>query len=188
MRLFLTHLNPGDLFTNSEVTPDQRSVHGALVPGAIYLALWGASALVALRHGRRDAIALHAVVGAALVFAAVSMSRIVGATYFYLMLWSWGITALVGFATCTRSGWSCASGSTTPSGRAPRAAGSALLAAAIVVQVVFFSVDAANTDVRTRRRRRPSARLPGPPWPATRRGRCPAGGAAAPTSSRGTTR
>jgi hypothetical protein len=147
-RLFLTHLNPGDLFTNSELTPDQRSVHGNLLPGGLFLAVWAASAVVALRRPRdRSAIALHAVVGSALLFALVSMSRISGATYFYLMLWSWGITALAGFAI-GYTVWSVLRDRLDDGQRLRWVQiGSAVLVLAIVVQVAFFSADAAHTEV-----------------------------------------
>jgi hypothetical protein len=103
VRLELLHLDI------SKLTQDQRNDTGSLVnaagdpdgsvlPGLVLLALWGTSVVLArnIRHSRL--LRLHLVIGVSLVLAVISMARIFGHLWFYLMLWSWAITALMIFA------------------------------------------------------------------------------------------
>jgi hypothetical protein len=147
LSLLFTHLNPWHLFSNGTLTPDQRTVTGALAPGVAYCVAWALSAIVALRTRVRSLIALHLVVALAVLFAAISMVRIAGVVYFYLVLWSWGVTVLMGFAiaatACVVVG---ARLDATARERAVRF-GSVGLAALIVLQTVFFAIDASDTQV-----------------------------------------
>ena len=63
--------------------------------GAVTLVVWVVAAAVAWRHGPPALRSLHVVVGAGLVLGFVSMARIFGRPWFYLMLWAWGVTALL---------------------------------------------------------------------------------------------
>jgi hypothetical protein len=176
IRLFLHHLDPTDLFTNSDMTPDQRTVQGSLAPGMAFLALWGVSAVVAVWKRQRDAIALHAVVAGALFFELVSMSRIAGPTYFYLMLWAWGTTTLAGFAIVYTAWAVWRTGlDDERRGRVGRA-GSAVLAGAIVVQAVLFSVDAAHTEVPNAPQTKTVGEVSRPTIAALSSGNVPGGG------------
>jgi len=90
IRIFLIHLNPWRLIAQ------QDGMYGSGIPGAIFLVGWGVTAVVAWRTFRDAVLArLNLVLAAALVLALVSMSRIFGYLWFYLVLWSWAITALM---------------------------------------------------------------------------------------------
>jgi hypothetical protein len=98
--LDLTHLvrgdivDPGWLVTNAD---GNRATSGR---GVVLLALWAASAAIALRRGRSTSlIALHAVVGAGIVLMVLAISRIFGAVWYYLTLWGWAIGLLAFVAT-----------------------------------------------------------------------------------------
>ena len=96
----LTHLvrgdivDPGWLVTNAD---GNRATSGR---GVVLLALWAASAAIAVRRRRSSSlIALHAVVGAGLVLMVLAISRIFGAVWYYLTLWGWAIGLLALVAT-----------------------------------------------------------------------------------------
>jgi hypothetical protein len=78
------------------VTRDQR-VHGSPVPGLLLLAAWAASAVVALRRPEagRSLRRLHVVAAVALGLGLVSIVRIPGSLWDYLVLWASGTTVLV---------------------------------------------------------------------------------------------
>lgn len=68
---------------------------GSVVPGVIVLAVWLGSVVAAWRARLRDVLRLDLVIALALALALYSMARIFGKVWYYLMLWAWGITALV---------------------------------------------------------------------------------------------
>jgi hypothetical protein len=90
VELLLVHLNPWRI-----VAKQPRATTGALLPGVLLLAAWTAAIVVAWRFRHRLLLGLHAVLAAALVLSLVSMSRILGIVWYYLMLWAWGVTALL---------------------------------------------------------------------------------------------
>ena len=69
---------------------------GSPLRGGVFLALWAASAALAVRRRdrARDLVALHLVVGVALLLGLFAISRIFGPFWPYLMYWAWGTTAL----------------------------------------------------------------------------------------------
>jgi hypothetical protein len=81
------------------LTEATRPAPETIVPGAVVLAVWLAAAVAAWRLRHRSLIRLHAVVAAGLAFGLVSISRIFGKTWYYLMLWAWAVTALAVIAT-----------------------------------------------------------------------------------------
>jgi hypothetical protein len=101
----------------TRITDDQQGDTGSLVNaspssagstaiGLLTLALWGASVVVAYKLRHRRLLRLNAVIGVALVLAVISMSRIFGKLWYYLMLWSWAITALMVLAIVwTAAAW-----------------------------------------------------------------------------------
>src|SRR6185369_16857621 len=72
-----------------------RPVEGARLPGLLLLLAFGGSIGVAawLRH--RVLLMLDVVLGAALVLGLVSSARIFGLVWYYLLLWAWGLAALM---------------------------------------------------------------------------------------------
>jgi hypothetical protein len=98
--VLLVHLNPVRLL-QPLITEDQTRTSGSIIPGALFLCVWVGSVVVARRMRDRALLRLHLVVAVALVLALVSMSRIFGLVWYYLVLWAWGINALMLLAT----GW-----------------------------------------------------------------------------------
>lgn len=115
-----------------------------MLPGLVVLAVWTFSAVVAwrLRHGAL--VRLHAVAAVGLALAVVSISRIFGPLWYYLMMWAWGTTSVLLLATV----WSL--GVHLARRRAPTTAllgfGPAAMVATIVVSSVAFSVQAADVE------------------------------------------
>jgi hypothetical protein len=83
------HLDLGTL-----VTGHQR-VDGGTLPGALLLVAWLAAAVASWLKRDRALLALHAVAASALLLGLLSISRILGRLWDYLVLWSWGTTALL---------------------------------------------------------------------------------------------
>lgn len=96
--VWLVHLNPAHV-VRPVVTADQtRVATGSLIPGILFLGTWAASFVAAWRLRHRALLRLDIVLGVAVVLALISMSRIFGLVWYYLMLWAWIITALMAFA------------------------------------------------------------------------------------------
>jgi len=100
VELALLHLDaPGLLFGDSSWVgslPDPSSdPDGSVVPGLVVLIVWALAATASLRLGNRALVRLHLVVAVSLVFGLISMSRIYGKEWYYLMLWAWGVAALL---------------------------------------------------------------------------------------------
>jgi hypothetical protein len=92
------------------------------------------------RHGR-DVLALHLVVGVGLAAGALSMARIFGDLWYYLMLWAWAVTALLVVAVV----WTAVL-AFQGRRRLDRRVGPAVLAAVVIVSAALFSVDAADAE------------------------------------------
>ncbi len=150
--LVLLHLDPWRLLTEQQVATGSlveasQSPAGSLAPGLVVVLAWLAAVAGAwrLRHGLL--LRLHLVLGVALVFAAVAISRIFGQLWYYLMIWAWGITALVLFATL----WTAAAALHRRVRATPREvslvrAGVAGLVVAGAVSAAVFTVDAAGAE------------------------------------------
>ena len=96
--VLLVHFNTFHLVQG--LTTDRTQVEtGSVVPGLLFLGAWVASVVGAWRLRHRALLHLDLVLGVALVLALVSMSRIFGLVWYYLVLWAWGITALMMLAT-----------------------------------------------------------------------------------------
>ncbi|HEY8527987.1 MAG TPA: hypothetical protein VIL48_23685 [Acidimicrobiales bacterium] len=151
-------------------------VAGSVVPGATVLAAWLAAAVGAWRFRHAELVRLHGVVGVALAGGLVSVSRISGRLWDYLVLWGWGTTALallaigwtVAVAVRGRAAESAAelpsaaqppaasgaSATELPSAARSRAPGrprwaAAALATALAVTGAAATVDAAGSEVAT---------------------------------------
>jgi hypothetical protein len=86
--LLVEHLNPVRLVEGERGLPAPRW------PGLVLLAAWLSSAVASVRLRDRTLIRLHVVVAAAVVLGLVSISRILGVTWFYLTLWAFGTAML----------------------------------------------------------------------------------------------
>jgi hypothetical protein len=144
--VLLTQLDPWKLVTQILVIDTRpRPVEGARLPGLLLLLAFGGSIGVAawLRH--RVLLMLDVVLGAALVLGLVSSARIFGLVWYYLLLWAWGLAALMLLAI----GWTVVE---LFRGRTRLARpGLAILAAIMLTFVALFVVDAARVDVQSPR-------------------------------------
>ena len=96
--VLLEQLDPWKLLTRTLVHDGGAlEVSGSRVPGAVLLALFGLSVIAAWRLRHRALLRLDAVLGIALVLGLVSSVRIFGTVWFYLLLWAWGLVALLLF-------------------------------------------------------------------------------------------
>ena len=89
IRLFFIHLNPWRLVAQMD------GMQGSGIPGALFLAAWVASAVGAWRLRESVLVRLDVMLGVTLLLSLSSMSRIFGYLWFYLVLWSWAVTALM---------------------------------------------------------------------------------------------
>lgn len=187
VRVWLGYLNPfGLLGPSADESAVEVGVQEPVLPGAILLVLWlGAAGLswwALLRRwqderwrDRRPAL-LHAVVGAALLLGFVSVLRIQGAVWVYLMLWAWATTIIaigaIGW-TATQLATSSGRGRASPAG--PRLAVAGLVAVVLLAAGALTS-DAASTEVRFARRSALVARLAPQTIDAVRDGSLPGSG------------
>ena len=166
LELFLVHLNPWRLLARRPT-----ATTGALLPGMLLLCAWVASVVASWRLRHRSLLRLHLVLAGALVLAAVSMTRIHGIVWYYLVLWAWGINALIVLAI----GWTV---STVALRRASRERRETLariesfaLVGVIVGSTALFTVDATRAEVPDPIRSRVVGELAGPTVRALPQGR-----------------
>lgn len=123
---------------------------GSPISGLVLLCAWGAALVITWR--RRQAVPslwrLHVVVAVAVLLGLVSITRIVGPLYSYLLLWGWGTTVLVVVATV----WSAASAwvASRSGQRPPRWAaggGAAVLLAVVLGATAGLAATAARITV-----------------------------------------
>ncbi|CAA9241814.1 MAG: hypothetical protein AVDCRST_MAG20-1762 [uncultured Acidimicrobiales bacterium] len=151
VEMVLLHLDPWRLVTEQgadagSLSEAAQAPTGSLLPGIVVLLLWAGSVAVAWKLRHQALLRLHLVCGAGLALAVLSISRVFGPLWYYLMTWAWGITSLMILAT----GWTVAAflarrreGRPDPS---LRRAGAAALVGATVVSTVVFAVDASGVE------------------------------------------
>ena len=145
--VFFVHLNPWHLVEHL-VTADRTKVEsGSLVPGALFLAAWAASAVAAWRIRHRALLRLDVVLGVALVLALVSMSRIFGLVWYYLVLWAWGICALMVLAVVWTAVVLVGKRLARPMVARAAAVGTAVLIGVAMLFSALFTYDATSADV-----------------------------------------
>lgn len=149
LELALLHLDVANLASGQDGTTGSlvtatAEPEGSVVPGLALLVVWIAAFGVAITLRGREAawpvLGLHVVVAAGLAMGAVSMSRIFGDLWYYLMLWAWGVTALLVVAVA----WTAVLA--VPSLRRQRHTGAIALVAVLVVSAGSFAVDAADAE------------------------------------------
>ena len=182
VELALLHLDVANLASGQDGTTGSlvtatAEPEGSLVPGLVLLSIWLASVAGALGMRARPEVApvlaLHLVVAVGLAVGAFSMSRIFGDLWYYLMLWAWGVTALLVVAV----GWTgrLLLGDRVRGARVVRLA----TAAAFVVLVgsaALFAVDAADARVPAPRLSATLGAVTGPTAEALAAGAGPATG------------
>ena len=166
--VLLAQLDPWKLLTRTLVHDGGAlEVAGSRIPGAVLLLAFAWSVYVAFRLRHRLLLLLDTVLAVALLLGLVSAARIFGTVWFYLLLWAWGLVALILFAI----GWTGVelvrarsdTGAIAPGheGRGARVVGGVLVAIAVVASAVF-SVQARNVTVQTPRVNNSLGALVGP--------------------------
>jgi hypothetical protein len=149
--LALLHLDaPGLVLGDSSWVgslPDPSSdPDGSVVPGLVVLVVWAVAATASLRLGNRALVRLHLVVAVSLVLGLISMSRIYGKEWYYLMLWAWGVAALLLLAV----GWTISAMASAWASRQRRrlsaGAVNVALTGVLVVGAGALTIDAVDTD------------------------------------------
>lgn len=119
---------------------------GSVIPGVAVLVVWAAAAIVSVRLGNRALTRLHLVVAVGLAASVVSTSRIFGKEWYYLMLWAWGVAALLVLAV----GWTAVAFVRDRAGPGRRRlvtnVATAALAGLVAVGSITLAVGAADTD------------------------------------------
>ena len=153
VKVMLAHLNPVVVLTHALVptTSHVDVTTGSVIPGSVFLVVWLAAAAAAWRRRLAPLVWLHAVIAVALVVGVVSISRIFGILWYYLVLWAWGLDVLMVVAVV----WTLvevARGSVPSSTLQPvLKAGGVALVALTVAMSALFAVEAADTQVPTPR-------------------------------------
>ena len=93
-KLLLSHLDPTALVIG-QLGPSDLVDIGSPLPGLVMLVVWAVSVAMAWQLGLSALSRLHLAVGAALLLALVTMSRIFGALWNYLVPWAWSILVLM---------------------------------------------------------------------------------------------
>ncbi len=89
IKLMLRHLNPVTIFTRDD------GMTGSLVPGLLVGLVWVVGVVGAWKLRARSLVRLDLVLAVAGVLGIFSAARIFGYLWFYLVLWAWGIAALM---------------------------------------------------------------------------------------------
>jgi len=150
--VLLAQLDPWKLLTRTLVHDGGAlEVTGSRIPGALFLGVFAASIVVAWRLRHRLILALDTVLVIALGLGLVSSARIFGTVWFYLLLWAWGLVALMLLAV----GWTVVelvrSLEPAPVSKASVRAGAIALAAVTLVASLVFSFQASSVTVQTPR-------------------------------------
>jgi len=142
----LAHLNPVYPITTALLPATNVIGSGSAVPGAVFLVVWAASAVVAWRLRVRALVLLDAVLACVVALGTLSVSRIFGLLWYYLTLWGWGVDALMVLAV----GWTVgvAVGRRLPDGarRGMSLAAMSGFAAVIVATTTLFAVEATSVQ------------------------------------------
>ena len=107
--LVLAHLDAWHFVVDSFAKPSVLSIFMQVEQpsagrGSMFLALWVAAALTSVKLGNRSLLALHGAVATALVVMWLSISRIMGEPWNYLLFSAWGVGVLLLLATVSTAG------------------------------------------------------------------------------------
>jgi len=163
--VLLAQLDPWKLLTRTLVHDGGAlEVAGSRIPGAVLVLVFALSVYIAFRLRHRVLLTLDAVLAVALGLGLVSSARIFGTVWFYLVLWAWGLVALMLFAI----GWSAVefvrarSAAAEPAAGKRERVGMVALVGVIVVAGVVFSIQATSVTVQTPRLNKTLGAVVGP--------------------------
>ncbi|HEX6416884.1 MAG TPA: hypothetical protein VFZ77_00250 [Acidimicrobiales bacterium] len=146
VHLDVTQFVGGSAAASGSLVDPASDPDGSIVPGLVLLIAWAAAFMAAARLRHRALVLLHVVVAGGLLAGVVSMSRIFGKVWPYLLQWAWGVAGLLVLAVA----WTALTAARTrlgPVGGRRLAAGCVgALAAVTVVASASTTVDAVGID------------------------------------------
>ena len=153
VKVLLAHLNPATPLTKALVptTSHVDVTTGSVIPGSFFLALWAATVVAAWRLRLHSLLRLHAVLAATLLLGALSISRIFGILWYYLVLWAWGVNILMVVAVAWTLVVLARRRMAAPTQRRAEAAGGLALAGFALAFTIVFAIDAARVEFPTPR-------------------------------------
>ncbi|MGI8795975.1 MAG: hypothetical protein ACR2IR_05225, partial [Acidimicrobiia bacterium] len=174
IELLLVNLNPWRLVPH--LAPDTWVLRPSLRPGSALLAGWATAVVVAWRLRHRALLRLHLVLGVALALAAVSLSRIFGFVWYYLVLWVWGIAVLMVLAIGWTVGTLVGRRLCGPTRSRAATGVTVALAGVTALSTLLFTIDAAYVNPPAHDLSRTTAALAAPTAAALDEGTAPGGG------------
>ncbi|MBA3280883.1 MAG: hypothetical protein H0U29_01495 [Acidimicrobiia bacterium] len=149
--MVLLHLDPWRLFTEQgadtgSLAEASQAPTGSVLPGLALLAIWAVTVVLAWRLRHQALIRLHLVIAAGLALAVLSISRIFGPLWYYLMMWAWGITSLLILAVVWSVGAHLLRRADAPPSRTLVRAGAGTLVSVIILTSVVFTVTASKVE------------------------------------------
>ncbi len=172
LEVLLVHLNPWRLLARQDANT------GSLLPGATFVVAWAVGAMIAIRRRVGSLIALNAVIAVGLVLGLMSIANIFGFIWYYLMLWAWGLSALMLLTTAWAIGLFVTTGARRNDSRVVVRMGWLLVVAVSVVSFARFSDAASTLESPSPRLSEALDALVGPTVAAIDAGRVPGGGRA----------
>jgi hypothetical protein len=142
--LWLSHFDVEELLSTRRLIFDNQR------GGVVVLALWAGAVVLAWRRRQANLLRLHSVLGVAAGLGLVSMSRLFGPMWNYLMFWAWGTTAVVVMAsvwTYLAAPVEDGAGRSTVTPLRWLRLGVGLLGLAALWLTALFSVSAADTEM-----------------------------------------
>ncbi|MGQ0823423.1 MAG: hypothetical protein ACT4OX_00075 [Actinomycetota bacterium] len=147
--VLLSQLNPWRLVSTTLVRDARpRPVEGSIAPGLVLVIVWMAAGALALHMRHRRLVSLHVTLGVALVLGVISAARIFGFVWYYLLLWAWGLAALLVLASAwTFAAYAIPRINGSQHARVTRA-GTRFLVGMTAISTVAFTFDAADVRVQ----------------------------------------
>ena len=146
IHLDVVHFIAGSSGASGSLVDTATEPDGSVVPGLVVLAAWAAAAATAVRLRHRALVRLHVVIAGGLVVGAVSMSRIFGKVWLYLLQWAWSVAALLLLAVAWTAFVALRSWISPDASRRLVAAGTAAFLALAVVLSAVTTVQAVEVE------------------------------------------
>ena len=146
IHLDVLHFIAGNSGASGSLVDTATEPDGSIVPGLVLLAVWAAAAVTAVRLRHRALVRLHVVIAGGLLVGAVSMSRIFGKVWLYLLQWAWGVAALMLLAIAWTAVVALRSWLSPDACRRLAAAGTAAFLALAVVMSAVTTVQAVDVE------------------------------------------
>jgi hypothetical protein len=144
MQMLVTNLDPWRLLADHPIPKSVDETPSWSVAGLLLLAAWVLTIVAGWRIRHWPLVRLHATIGIALVLGVVQSSRIFGYAWQWLVLWVWGVGALMMLAMAWTVGALVERRPTAP--RPVRLVGIGVLAVVSLGAAVALTTDAARIE------------------------------------------